>query len=795
MLADPKEEGADGSLRMETDMLLRFIFWLLLLPVQLLLLATLAGVELLACLRRLLSSTHASSSSTPTGTSASRLCSIVVLNWDGRHLLQESLPALQRAVRRTGQNHEILVVDNGSRDDSREWLGRHHPEVRVVAQTSNLGFGEGNNRGVQAARHEIVVLLNNDMIVDPDFLAPLLEGFDDPRVFAVTSQIQFPEGKRREETGNARGRWRRGYLELSHEPLQDWHHSRHFLPVLWAGGGSSAFHKERFLALGGFSPLFEPCYLEDTDLSYRAWRRGWTVLLSARSRVLHKHRSSSAVRFSQDQLSDMVERRKLWYVWKNYQLRTLLRHLVWIPFHVRVSLSARAYLGAFSRLPRLLKERFGEPRRSCSDGRLFEWVRRPITFLHDSGPPRLPAARDGADRLRVLVVSAYLPQRARHGGAGRVLELLQRTSERYDTILVTFLETQQEARTLDQSNLPCRQMHGILRRQYDYVSPFPYEPFEEFNSQQLRSRLERLLTQNDFDIIHFEWPQMAQYADLAPFTPKLMTEIEVNYKAASTLVSIQGNPLRKIAQYYRTLQTLYRELQMCRKVDRVVCVTDADRDYLRGYLDEDSLCVLNTGVDIGYFQPDRAASIQPFSMLFVGAYRHYPNVDAMLYFVDEILPAIVQDCPRCQLYIVGTDPPSAIRNLDRHPNVTVTGYVEDIRSYYHMAQVVVVPLRTGVGIRGKILEAWATGKVTVATGLACQGLRAQHGQNILVAEDAAQFALWTLALFRHPEFAERLGQKGRETVERYYDWDTLGDRLAGIYQSMAPLTGEPTHVL
>ena len=772
-------------------MLLRFIFWLLLLPIQLLLLATLAGLEWLAGLWRLLP--FASLPSASTKTSASSLCSIVVLNWNGRHLLQESLPALQRAVCRTGKDHEILVVDNGSEDDSLAWLNRYHSEVRVVAQASNLGFGEGNNRGVQAALHDIVVLLNNDMTVDQDFLPPLLEAFEDPRVFAVTSQIDFPQGKRRDETGNTQARWRRGYLELSHEPLEVWHDSRPVLPVLWAGGGSSAFHKERFLELGGFSPLFEPCYLEDTDLSYRAWRRGWTVLLAAQSRVLHKHRGSSAVRFSAEQLQEMIERRKLWYLWKNYQLRTLIRHLCWIPFHLNVRLSIRAYLGAFKRLPRLLKERFGEPRRACGDGQLFEWVKRPLTFLHDFGPPRAQDARNREERLRVLVVSAYLPQRARHGGAGRVLELLQRISQRYETTLVTFLETQEEAQVMGNLNLPCRQVYGILRREYDYVSPYPYEPFEEFNCPELRSCLERLLTQDDFDIIHFEWPQMALYADLAPFTPKLMTEIEVNYKGASSLVSIQGNLLGKIAQYYRTLQTLYRELQMCQKVDRVVCVTDVDRDYLRGYLDEESLCVLNTGVDIAYFRPDQTAPIEPCSMLFVGAFRHYPNVDAMLYFVDEILPLIVKDRPESQLYIVGADPPTAIRNLDRHPNVTVTGYVEDIRTYYHLAQVVVVPLRTGVGIRGKILEAWATGKVTVATGLACQGLRSGHGENILVAEEAGEFALWTLALFRHPEFAEKLGHQGRETVERYYDWNAIGDQLAGIYQSMAQSTRGQTH--
>ena len=87
-----------------------------------------------------------------------------------------------------------------------------------------------------------------------------------------------------------------------------------------------------------------------------------------------------------------------------------------------------------------------------------------------------------------------------------------------------------------------------------------------------------------------------------------------------------------------------------------------------------------------------------------------------------------------------------------------------------------------MGIRGKILEGWAAGRATVATSLACQGIRAVHGENILVADDPEEFALWTLALLRNRDVCRTLGRNGRETVERHYEWDLLGDQMARFYE-------------
>ncbi len=224
-------------------------------------------------------------------------------------------------------------------------------------------------------------------------------------------------------------------------------------------------------------------------------------------------------------------------------------------------------------------------------------------------------------------------------------------------------------------------------------------------------------------------------------------------------------------------------------MDKVVCVSDKDHEYLRGYIDKKRLCVVNVGVDNEYFTCDGFRPTEPKALVFVGAFRHDPNVDAMLYFCGQVFPLILKEQPQAHLYIVGSSHPQSIRELGIHSRITVTGYVEDLREYYQRAQVVVVPVRTGVGMRGKLLEAWAAGKAVVATSLGCSGIRTRHGENIMIADKPHEFALWTLALLRNPTLCERLGRSGRQTAVQFYDWSLLGEQMIEVYESVAARKG------
>jgi len=303
-----------------------------------------------------------------------KIATILILNWDGKHLLEECIPAVLSAIRVAGGKHGILVVDNGSTDGSVQFVRERFPEVKVLELNRNYGFVGGNNRGVETIETEIVVLLNNDMVVDSGFLAPLLDGFTDGAVFAVTSQIFFENTAiRREETGKTRGRFERGFFTLWHDDIDNSEAKRSTLPVLWAGGGSCAFDREKYRQAGGLDDLFQPFYVEDADLSYQAWKRGWKCLLAPASHVVHKHRATSGRKYSHGFVDNTIRRNMYLFTWKNLtDLAMLTEHLVNLP---RIHGSAvmdrggafeiRAYARAVLKLPEALSKRLSGFKNYC----------------------------------------------------------------------------------------------------------------------------------------------------------------------------------------------------------------------------------------------------------------------------------------------------------------------------------------------------------------------------------------------------------------------------------------------
>ncbi len=409
--------------------------------------------------------------------------SIIILNWNGKDLLAQGLPSVIEAVRRDGRPHEVMVVDNGSTDGSVEFLRTSFPGVRTLELGENMGFAAGNNAGVRAARHDIAIMLNNDMIVDPGFLKPLLDGFT-PDTFAVSSQIHHQDpAVRREETGRTSATFRRGMIDYAHGDVEPGESARPYYPAFWAGGGSSAFHRSRFIPLGGFQELFSPAYVEDTDLSFQAWQAGWEVRFAPASVVYHKHRASSSQRFSPVQLQALIQRNQFLFVWKNItSWRLLLAHCLFLPWNCyRLARDYgmgiwRSLFAAAARLPALLAARLRAP---------FRAARRDFEIFRLFAMPALYFARhrseSAASAPRVLWMTAYLPHLGRHAGAGRMYHLLRRMAGHYRITLLTFLEFDEERQFLPELEAMCEQVVAIPRRPPPRWQIFPYEPFDEFS--------------------------------------------------------------------------------------------------------------------------------------------------------------------------------------------------------------------------------------------------------------------------------------------------------------------------
>jgi GT2 family glycosyltransferase/glycosyltransferase involved in cell wall biosynthesis len=732
------------------------------------------------------------------GPPLSGLATIIILNWNGRELLAQCLPSVIEAVRVDGRPHEILVVDNGSTDGSVELVKKDFPHIRLLELPENLGFAEGNNAGVAAAHHDIVVLLNNDMVVDSGFLRPLLDGFG-PTTFAVSSQIFFQDpDARREETGKTTARFRRGMIDYSHCPVESEIMRRAVYPVFWAGGGSSAFHRGRFLSLGGFQDVFSPAYVEDTDLSYQAWKIGWEVLFAPASVVYHRHRASSTQRFTPLELQTLIQRNQLIFIWKNIRSwRLLFSHCLNLPWNCyRLARDYglaiwSSFIQATLSMASVQIARLGVPFRGVrTDQEIFSLMEKPGLF----SPRRTEAARrhlpdDGGERRpRVLWMTAYLPHLGRHAGAGRMFHLLRRMSRSYRVTLLSFLETDDEVEFLPELERICERVVTMRRHPPQRWHLFPYEPFDEFRTPEMEAAVRESLENYDYSLVQLEYTQMASYAENAAGIPVVLTKHEIDFAACLRRAKLETRIWSKLRWFYNYLQVLDREIRLQRGIAASVCMTDSDAGMLRRFCASSPIRVINTGVDLDYFTPPAQPALEPH-MVFVGAFQHLPNVEAMIYFCREIFPLIRKQVREASLAIVGSKPSPEIVDLAEIPGIEVTGYVPDIRPHMAAASVYVVPLRLGVGIRGKILEAWSMALPVVATSIACSGLRYKSGKNLLLADTAQDFAENVVMLLRDPRLRARLGAAGRQTAENHYGWDAAAQQLESLYREMSEIGG------
>jgi O-antigen biosynthesis protein len=716
--------------------------------------------------------------------------SVVIPNWNGRDLLARYLPSVVTALAGNPAN-EIIVVDNGSTDDSAAYVRAQFPQVRLVALERNVGFGGGSNAGFREAKNDIVVLLNNDMRVEPDFLGSLLEGFADPAVFAVSCQIFFSDpGKVREETGLTQGSWQDGALRVRHraDPAVTG-----LFPCFYGGGGSCAFDRRKFRELGGFDELFAPFYFEDTDLGYMAWKRGWKVLYQARSVVHHEHRGTIGKNFGEDFIQGVVKRNALLFAWKNiHEWRRLAGHFAFtwagavlsVIFGKVTGRPTFAAMGsAFLRLPQAVRSRWrARALASVSDTEAF---RRPLGgYFRD----RFAALAASPSPLRVLFVSPYPICPPVHGGGVFMYQTLRELAGLAEVHVAGLLDfAWQEEANLELRQF-CASAEWLVRPSGHPKRGGPLAPYavREFHLEDLEWLIHRQIYLRQIDVVQLEYTVLAQYRCDFRRIPTALFEHDIYFQSIGRGLGRMPGLTAELKARGEYLRALRYELGTLPGFDQVQVCTAANRDYLLGFLPRLAPRVatgLRAGIDISRYG-FRSEGREPFTMLFVGSFRHDPNRAALDWFVHHVLPSIVAREPRARLAIVGSDPPPAHTYADYAANLEMLGTVDDIREPLKRFAVFVCPVLSGSGVRVKLLEAFAAGIPTVSTRIGAEGLAAEDGRFCALADSPEDFAARVTELFADPQAATAMATRARAEVEANWAMAVLTRNLADGYRRL-----------
>jgi glycosyltransferase involved in cell wall biosynthesis len=396
--------------------------------------------------------------------------------------------------------------------------------------------------------------------------------------------------------------------------------------------------------------------------------------------------------------------------------------------------------------------------------------------------------------LKILFLTPQLPYPPRQGAALRNWGLIHELATRHEVHLLSFGEGERPPGLASVTTLPEPERGKVQRLRTLLTSGEP-DMAQRLYSPAFAAKLADLLATHALDVVQVEGIEMVPYA--LPYLGNAGGPLWV-YDAHNAEAELQRSALlADLRQPKRWHAAAYSAVQVRRlrryeaahlyRFDLVVSVSDEDARLLEAASDVRLLVVPN-GIDTGEFAPGAAAPATELSerpgpaLVFMGKMDFRPNVDGVLWFVDEILPYIQYDGPLPTLWVVGQQPHASLARLREHPQVVLTGWVDRIEPYIAGADIVVVPLRMGSGTRLKVLQALSMARPVVGTTLGCAGLGLRDGEHLHLADEPVDFAAAVGAVLRNPTRAAEMGRTARRHVEAHFDWRVLVPQLEAAYE-------------
>ena len=373
---------------------------------------------------------------------------------------------------------------------------------------------------------------------------------------------------------------------------------------------------------------------------------------------------------------------------------------------------------------------------------------------------------------RVLIVSPYLPFPLSHGGAVRIYNICRSLKHEVDFVLVCFREVTETVRYPE--------LHEVFREVYtvdidekNKDATVPKQAADYRNSAMsalIREQARRV------DIVQLEFTQMAEYRACAEGKPTILVEHDVTF----TLY-------QQLGRDYEVWQRF--ECEALRSVDRVWTMSEQDKALLREHGAGKTIAVPN-GVDLTRFQPSTRETAGQ-TILFVGSFRHLPNLLAFEAMQETIMPLVWAMFPECRLHaIAGPDHEKWARSggkgklLVPDARITIQGFVEDVRPAYRECDAVSIPLPVSAGTNIKLMEAMACGRAIVSTPVGCQGLDLEDGVDLLVRDIGPGFAEALCALLSDGSRREQMATRARRTAEQRFDWDIIAREALTCYTEL-----------
>jgi glycosyltransferase involved in cell wall biosynthesis len=405
-------------------------------------------------------------------------------------------------------------------------------------------------------------------------------------------------------------------------------------------------------------------------------------------------------------------------------------------------------------------------------------------------------------RLKMLFVTPYLPSPPRFGGQRRLAGLIGGLSRSHEVSVLSFVDPREDfAASIRATAAYCKRVIAVPNERLALTTPrkrllqgrslLSKRSFADFvyHTARLEDALQRLLAQEPYDVVQFEFTHMAANrprngVDSGRRPIFVLDEHNIEYDILRRTAGADTALDRKLYNSIDWRKLREEEQEAWRHLDGCALTSTRDEALLRHEVPTAKTAVVPNAVDIDFFRPRaETGGEDPKTIVFFGALNYHPNIDAMLFFLREILPRLKARHPELKFQIVGQHPPPAIvaRAGD---GVELTGLVDDVRPYLARAAVVVAPIRIGGGTRFKILEAMAMGKAIVSTAIGAEGIEVRHGSDILLADEPDSFSEQVDRLLSDAGLRRAIGAAARSLIERRYGWPASVHRLEAFHAEL-----------
>jgi glycosyltransferase involved in cell wall biosynthesis len=397
--------------------------------------------------------------------------------------------------------------------------------------------------------------------------------------------------------------------------------------------------------------------------------------------------------------------------------------------------------------------------------------------------------------VRILLLTAFLPHRTiGHGGATVLSHYVDYFRTRHELWVLSFYFHPAELALVDELRakfaffkavpFPAGRLRLVLCRLRSLVGGRPLIVCC-YDVPEMWREMETLLQKQAFDILQIDLAWTGQYVRLARDhdAKTALMELDVATRPLERKYENETSPIRRLWRGKEWRNMREYEPALCQKFDLVHAVSEEDRNALLSLNPDLKVSLFRFGVDEALF------AIEPKEgndhvVLFLGSFAHPPNVDAAEYLCHAIFPRVRERVPDASLYLVGGSPPASVIRLGEMPGVTVTGWVPDVGEYLALADVCVVPLRLGGGVKLKTLEMMAAGRAVVTTRVGCEGIAARSFKHLLVVESGEEFAAETSALLTDRARRRAMGAEARALIQKEHRWGTNLRQLEKDYEML-----------